>query len=160
MTPVIARRLHEVAQRAARAWDDNDVALGRYSTFAVKPNNFAIALAACDAVVAAVPETFGFRSERGNETTRNEFAVRPGPADGEVVPVEIVLRGKRICFDAFTEVLVCMCAQNGFTQSSRAAVNEHDELLLAEVEVFELPGVEDVLDRLQLGEVIATTDGA
>ncbi len=85
--------------------------------------------------MAAVPEAFGFRTERRNEATRDEFAICLGPADCEVVTAEIFLRRERIRFDSVAEVLIHMSPQDGFTQSTRAAVNEHDELLLAEVQV-------------------------
>ena len=50
--------------------------------------------------------------------------------------------------------------QDGFTQSARAAVNEHDELFLAQAELCESAGVEHLLDRLQFGEVVATAERA
>jgi hypothetical protein len=52
------------------------------------------------------------------------------------VTPEILLSGKRIRLHTVTEVLVHVSAEDGFTQSARAAVNEHDELLLAEIELF------------------------
>ena len=39
-------------------------------------------------------------------------------------------------------------------------MNEHDELLLAEAKLLELVGLENLLDHLQLGEVIAAADRA
>jgi len=39
-------------------------------------------------------------------------------------------------------------------------VNEHNELLSAEIEFLELISVENLLDRLQLGEVISFTDSS
>src|SRR6266436_7192316 len=91
---------------------------------------------------------------------RDEFAICLGPADCEVVAAEILLRSERIRFDSVAEVLIHVSSQDGFTQTTRAAVNEHDELLLAEAKLLELVGLENLLDRLQLGEVIAAADGA
>ena len=106
-------------------------------TFAVQPHNFAIAFATRDAVVAAVPEGFRFGTDRRSEAASDKFAIRLGPAHGVIVAAEIFLRRKRLRFDAVAEVLVDVCAQDGFTQTARAAVNEHDELLLAEVELLD-----------------------
>ncbi len=110
--------------------------------------------------MAAVPEAFGFRTDRRKEATRDEFPIGFGPVHCEVVTTEIFVRRKRIHLHAFTEVLIHMSAQDGFTQSARAAVNEHNELLFAEVEFLELFNVENLLDRLQFGKVIATTNCA
>src|SRR5436309_3192055 len=82
-----------------------------------------------------------------NETMRDEFAICPGPADCEVVAAEILLRSERIRFDSVTEVLIHVSPQDGFTQSTRAAVNQHDELLPAESKFLELVGLENLLDR-------------
>lgn len=73
---------------------------------------------------------------------------------------EILLRRERVCLHTIAEVLIHMRAQDGFTQTTRAAVNEHDELLLAEAKVFERGCVENLLDGLQFGEVIATANRA
>src|SRR5213592_3987917 len=91
---------------------------------------------------------------------RDEFAICPGPADCEVVAAEILLRSERIRFDSVTEVLIHVSPQDGFTQSTRAAVNQHDELRLAAAQLLELVGLENLLDRLQFGEVIAAADRA
>src|SRR5437870_12293104 len=91
---------------------------------------------------------------------RDEFAICLGPADCEVVAAEILLRSERIRFDSLTEVLIHVSPQDGFAQTTRAAVNEHDELRLAETQFLELVGLENPLDRLQFGEVIAAADRA
>ena len=39
-------------------------------------------------------------------------------------------------------------------------MNEHDELLLADAKFLELVAIKNLLDRLQLGEVIAAADRA
>src|SRR5947208_6616039 len=91
---------------------------------------------------------------------RDEFAICLGPAHCEVVAAEILLRSERIRFDSIAEVLIHVSAEDGFAQSTRAAVREHDELLLAKAKFLELVGLEDLLNRLELGEVIATADCA
>src|SRR5437016_6010058 len=91
---------------------------------------------------------------------RNEFAICLSPANSEVVAAEILLRSERIRFDSAAEVLIHVSPQDGFTQTTRAAVNEHDKLLLAQAKLLELVGLENLLDRLQLGEVIAAADRA
>jgi hypothetical protein len=67
---------------------------------------------------------------------------------------------ERIRFDSVAEVLIHVSPQDGFAQTTRAAVNEHDELVFADAKLLELVGLDNPLDRLQLGEVIATTDRA
>ena len=57
-------------------------------------------------------------------------------------------------------VLLRISAQDGFTQTSRAAVDQNNQLLLAQAQLPEFPGVHHLLDRLQLGEVVATTNRA
>ena len=99
--------------------------------FPVNPDSFTVTFTTQDAVVTAVPEAFGFRTECRNETAGDEFAVCLGPADGKVVAAEIFFRSERARFDAFSEVLIHMSPQDGFAQSSRTTVNEHHELLLA-----------------------------
>src|SRR5207249_4195190 len=103
---------------------------------------------------------FCFLTERCNEATRDESAICLGPANGDVVAAEIFLRSERIRFHVLTEVPIHLSAQDGFTQSPRAAVNEHDELLLAEIKLLERVSIENFLDRLQFGKVIATTNCA
>ena len=105
--------------------------------------------------MATVPETFRFRTKRRNKAKRNEFAVGFGPTHSEVVTAEVFLGSERISFHAFAELLINMCAQDGFAQSTRAAVNEHHELLLAEVQLFELISVENFLDSQQFGALAA-----
>src|SRR5712691_101057 len=65
----VTDRFYDVAQRTTRAWDHAKVTVGSNCTFTVNPTHFM----AGDAVVATVPEAFGFCTERGNETMRDEF---------------------------------------------------------------------------------------
>ena len=57
-------------------------------------------------------------------------------------------------------MLLRISAQDGFTQTSRAAVDQDNQLLLAQAQLPEFPGVHHLLDRLQLGEVVAATNRA
>src|SRR4029079_12874728 len=158
MTVAIASRLHEIAQRAARTGNDNEAAFGCNRALAMNPNRLTVPFATRDAVVTAVPEALGLRSERGCETLRDQFAIGPGPANRQIGAAEIFLRRNRFRFHSFAAMQIHMVAQDGFTQAARAAVNEHDQLLLVETNAGELSGVEDLLDRLQFGEVIAAAD--
>ena len=51
-----------------------------------------------------------------------------------------------------------MTAQDGFTQTARAAVDQHNQLLLAQAEALECPGIKHLLNHLQLRKVVATTN--
>ena len=88
----------------------------------------------------------------------SRFALAQRTADS--FTAEIFLRRERIRFHAFTKVLIHMRAQDGFAQSTRTAVNEQDELLFAEVQLLERSRIANLFNSLQLGEVIAATDGA
>src|SRR6266498_2074183 len=57
-------------------------------------------------------------------------------------------------------MLIHISSQDGFTQSPRTTVNERNKLLFAKVEHLEFVSVENFLNRLQFGEVVATTNGA
>ena len=109
--------------------------------------------------MATVPDAFGFGAERGDEPLRDQRAIRVSPAHGQVVTAEIFRRGERICSTPLP-MFIHVIAQHRFAQSARTAVNEHDQLLLPEPKLLELVGVENFLDRLQFGEVIAAADGA
>src|SRR5215813_9053575 len=50
--------------------------------------------------------------------------------------------------------------QDGFTQPARTAVDQHDQLLLAQTELLKLAGVENFLNRLEFGEVVSTSEGS
>src|ERR1044071_604566 len=152
--------LYDVAQRTARTWDHDEPSIRRDCAFAVNPNSLSIGFPTTDAVVATVPEASGFCTEHRDETTRNEFAICLGPTDGELVSTKIFPRSQRIRFDTLTEVPLHVGAQGGFPQSTRTAVNKQYKLLLAEIELLDLNRVENLLDHLQLGEVIAAADRA
>ena len=66
---------------------------------------------------------------------------------------------ERFRLHAVPEVLLHMVAKDGFTQSARAAVNQHRQLLLAQTERLECLRFQHFLDPLQFGEVITTADG-
>src|SRR5260370_39221441 len=113
-----------------------------------------------DAVVTTVPDAFGFGAQFRDETLCNESAIRASPAHGKVVTAEVILRGERFGRYTFPVIFIHIIAQHGFAKPARAAVNEHDKLLLFDAELFELDGIEDLLDCLQFGEVVPTADRA
>ena len=101
-----------------------------------------------DTVVATIPEALRFSAERHNKATSDELAIGLGPTDGGVVATEVFLRCGRFRLHAVREVLIHMVAEDGFTQSTRAAMNQHHELLLAQAEFFESVRVENSFHRL------------
>src|SRR5437773_2565871 len=112
----------------------------------------------CDAVVAAVPNALRFRSERGHETARDHSPVRSRPAHRHVVSAEVFRGDARCGIHTAHAMLTYVSAQDRFAQTTRAAVDEHHQLPLAESKSFESPGVQNFLNRLQLGEVIAVAN--
>ena len=126
----------------------------------MEPHHFAIIFATSNAVVATVPQRFRFGTNRRHEATGDEFAIRLGPTHSEVVDAKILLRRKRIRLHAVTEMFINMRAQDGFTQTTRTAVNEHDELLLAKTKQLERVCIKNLFDRLQLGEMVTPADRA
>src|SRR5260370_11282992 len=113
-----------------------------------------------DAVVTTVPDAFGFGAQFRDETLCNESAIRASPAHGKVVTAEVILRGERFGRYTFPVIFIHIIAQHGFAKPARAAVNEHDKLFFLDAELFELDGIEDLLDCLQFGEVVSTADRA
>ena len=146
MALAVTSWLREVAHRSARAGDDNEAALRINRTLAMEPLNSVSAFATRNVVMAAVPEGFRFSTNRRHEAARDELAICPGPTDGEVVAAKIFRRRGRLRRHTITAVLIHVCAQDGFTQTARAAVNEHDELLLAETKLLELVSIENFLN--------------
>src|SRR5512147_2848943 len=47
--------------------------------------------------------------------------------------------------------------EDRLTQPTRTAVNQHDQLLLAQAKLLELAGVENFLNSLEFGEVVSTS---
>src|SRR5258707_425996 len=54
-------------------------------------------------------------------------------------------------------MFIHVAAQDGFTQTARAAVNQNNQLLLAQAEELECPCIKHLIDHLQLGKVVAAT---
>ena len=61
---------------------------------------------------------------------------------------EISRSRKRLGIRAVVLMLVHVSAQDGFTQTTRVAVNQHSELLFAETELFERTCVQYLLENL------------
>src|SRR6185503_6547563 len=91
-----------------------------------------------DAVVAGVPNAFGFRAERCDESLRDQRAIRACPAHGEIVAAQILLRCQRVRRNAVAVMFICVIAQDLPAESARAAVDERDELLAANADALEL----------------------
>src|ERR1035441_2512194 len=54
-------------------------------------------------------------------------------------------------------MLVHITAQDGFPQTTRATVDQDDQLLLAQAEKLECPCIQHLINHLQLRKVVATT---
>ena len=108
--------------------------------------------------MAAVPEQVGFGSERLSETLGQELAIHLGPAHSQVMALQVSRRRERLRIRPAGLMLGHIVAQDGFTQPTRTAVNQHDQLLLAQAKLLELASVEDFLNRLEFGEVVATSE--
>jgi len=76
------------------------------------------------------------------------------------VAIEIFLASKQLSSHAGSAILIHMSAQDGFAQTARAAVDEDDELVLSDARALECLGIVNFLHRLNLGEVVSTTDCA
>ncbi len=124
----VTSRLDDIAQRAARTRDHNKVAVSCDCAFAVNPHNLTVTLVTSDAVVATVPDTFGFRAELGSKPPGNKRAIRLRPTYGGIVAIEILLANKRLSSHAGSAMLSHMSAQDGFTQTARTTVDEDGEL--------------------------------
>src|ERR1017187_9629646 len=111
-----------------------------------------------DLVMTSIPDEFSLAPKLAGKPAGDEFAIRLGPAHGKFVVTEIFLRRERICLYARTRVPIHMGTQDGFTHTARTAVNQHDELFLAQPRPLECPGIKDVFHDLNLGEVVSATD--
>ncbi len=110
--------------------------------------------------MATVPQALDARPKLGGEAVRDEFAIRLGPAHGEVMTTEILLCSRRIHGYAAGTILIHVRAENGFSQAARAAVDEQHELLFGEFELREFRRIENHLDGLQFSEVITAANRA
>src|SRR5207249_6533007 len=151
----ITNRLHQVTQRAAGAWDHHRLTFGLDCALAVYPNNLALVLTPSDAVVAAVPEEFGFGSQRFGKAPGDECTIGFRPANGQVMFSEVGGRRKGLGIQAIGLMLVHINAQDGFTQTPRPAVDQNNQLPLAKAELLECLGIQHFFDPLQLGKMVA-----
>jgi hypothetical protein len=65
--------------------------------------------------------------------------------------------GEGLCVRATGLMLGHIVAQDGFTQTARTAVDQHNQLLLAQAEELECPCIKHLINHLQLRKVVATT---
>src|SRR6185369_1993314 len=93
------------------------------SSLPVDPNGFPFEFARSDAVVAAVPERFGFDSKSLSETLSQELAVGLGPARGQVMPLQVSCSSERVGIRTAGLMLRHVVTQDGFAQPARSAVN-------------------------------------
>ena len=121
----------------------------------MNPNGFPFEFPRSDAVVAAVPERVSFRSECLSETLGQELAVDLGPAHSQVMTQQVSRSRKGFGIRPAGLMLSHIVTQDRLTQPTRTAVDEHNQLLLAQAKLLELASVEDILDNLEFGEVIA-----
>ena len=108
--------------------------------------------------MAAVPEQVSFGSECLSETLGQELAVDLGPAHGQVMTLQVSRSGERLGIRTAGLMLGHIVSQDGFTQPARTAVDEHNQLLLAQAKLLELAGVENFLNSLEFGEVVSASE--
>ena len=153
----IAQRLDQVAERTTGARDHHGFLFGYDSSLPVNPNGFPFELPGSDAVVATIPEHVSFRSECLSETLSQELAVDLGPAHSQVMTLQVSRSRKRLGIQTAGLMLGNIVTENRLTEPTRTAVNQHDQLLLAQAKLLELASVEDFLDSLEFGEVVSAT---
>ena len=110
--------------------------------------------------MAAVPEQVSLGSKLLHEALSEEPSVHLGPAHGQVVALQVSRGGEGLRVRATGLMLIHIVAQDGFTQTARAAVDQHNQLLLAQAEELECPGIKHLINHLQLRKVVATTKGS
>src|ERR1019366_2737011 len=153
----ITQRLDQVAERAARTRDDHRFAFGCHSSLAVHPNGFTFVLPRGDAVVATVPEQVSLGTELLHEARSEKPSVHLGPAHGQVMALQVSRGGEGLRVRPSGLMLIHIIAQDGFTQTARAAVDQHNQLLLAQAEALECPRIKHLIDHLQLRKVVTAT---
>src|SRR5204863_10168162 len=61
-----------------------------------------------------------------------------------------------LCVRAMGLMFIHIVAKNGFTQTPRAAVHQHNQLMLAQAEELECPCIKHLINQLQLRKMVAT----
>jgi len=105
-------------------------------------------------------EKLGFGSECFNESPSDKRTIGFSPAHGSVVVPEVGCGREGLRIRAVGLMLVHISAQDGFTQTARAAMHQHNQLLLAQAEELECPCIKHIINHLQLRKMVATTKGS
>src|SRR5664279_4553240 len=153
----ITQRLDQVTERAARTRYDHRFAFGCRSSLTMDPNGFAFVLSRGNAVVATVPEQVSLGPELLHEALSEKPSVHLGPAHRQVVALQVSRSGEGLRVRAAGLMFIYIIAQDGFTQSARAAVDQHNQLLLPQAEEPECPGIKHPINHLQLRKVVTAT---
>src|ERR1035437_4130926 len=153
----LTQRLDQVTERAARTRDDHSFAFGCHGSLAVHPNGFTFVLSRGDAVVATVPEQVSVGAELLHEALSEEPSVPLGPPHGPVVALQVSRGGEGLCVRATGLMFLHIVAQDGFTQTTRTAVDQHNQLLFAQSKELECPRIKHLIDHLQLRKVVTAT---
>ena len=74
--------------------------------------------------------------------------------------LEVSRGGEGLRVRATGLMFIHIVTQDGFTQTARAAVHQHNQLLLAQAEELECPGINHFINHLQLRKMVATTKGS
>ena len=99
-----------MAERTTRTRDHHGFLIGDDSSLPVNPNGFPFEFPRSDAVVAAIPERVGFRSECLSETLGQELAVDLGPAHSQVMTLQVSRSRKRLGIRAIGLMLIHIVA--------------------------------------------------
>ena len=110
-------RLDEIAEGAARAWDDDRALCGRRRALAMDTR----AASTLDPVMADVGERCCFGTQATEHASGDQFAIGGGPAHGMIVLREV--SGGLVRGQSGSAVNIEMFAENGFAEPTRAAVD-------------------------------------
>src|SRR5882724_3175362 len=152
----ITQWFDEVTERTARTRDHHSFAFGCHSSLAVDPNSFTFLLMRGNAVVATVPEQVGLGTELLHKSLSKEPSIHPGPAHCQIVALQVSRGGEGLCVRA-TGLMLHITAKDGFAQTSRATVDQNDQLLLAQREELECLCIKHLINHLQLRKVVTAT---
>jgi hypothetical protein len=111
-----------------------------------------------DAVVNSVPKTLRLGPEGAGKTACDELPVHLGPAHRQVMTLQVSRSGEGLSIRPAGLMLGDIVKENRLTEPTRTAVDEHNQLLLAQTKPLELASVEDFLDSLEFGEVVSTSE--
>src|SRR5213592_5005765 len=101
------------------------------------PDHIADALTCCDAVVHNVEHATTGCSDSRSKPLRDQRAICPRPTHGHFVTLEIVAACVRAGLCGRCAETRSILRQHCFAETTRAAMNQNDQFVAAEVQLFE-----------------------